>query len=237
MAQLGADAAAEHQRQRAEQRGHRRHHDRPEAQQARLVDRVARRLAFLALGVEREVDHHDRVLLDDADQQDDADDRDDAEVVAGDDQREQRADAGRRQRRQDRDRVDVALVQHAEHDVHRDDRGEDQPAAVGERACERERRALEAWSATLAGTPSSCCALLDRLDRVAERRAGREVERDRRRGKLADVIDGQRRRALADRAIDDSGTCCATAVAPPSGARAGAASAAEALAPPRPAPT
>ena len=35
---------------------------------------LARRHAFVALGVEREVDHHDRVLLDDADQQDDADD-------------------------------------------------------------------------------------------------------------------------------------------------------------------
>ena len=38
--------------------------------------------ALLALGVEREVDHHDRVLLHDADQQDDADDGDDAEVDA-----------------------------------------------------------------------------------------------------------------------------------------------------------
>ena len=44
-------------------------------------------------------------------------------------QREQRADAGRRQRRQDRDRVDVALVEHAEHDVDGEQRGEDQPAA------------------------------------------------------------------------------------------------------------
>ena len=74
MAQLGAGAGAEHQRQRAEERRQRRHQDRPEAQQAGLVDRLARRLAFVALGVEREVDHHDRVLLDDADQQDDADD-------------------------------------------------------------------------------------------------------------------------------------------------------------------
>ena len=43
MAQLGAGAGAEHQRQRAEERRHRRHQDRPEAQQARLVDRLARR--------------------------------------------------------------------------------------------------------------------------------------------------------------------------------------------------
>ena len=39
-------------------------------------------LCSLALGFEREVDHHDRVLLDDADEQDEADERDDAEVGA-----------------------------------------------------------------------------------------------------------------------------------------------------------
>ena len=33
------------------------------------------------LGLQREVDHHDRVLLDDADQQNDADDRDHAQIV------------------------------------------------------------------------------------------------------------------------------------------------------------
>ena len=79
MAQLGADAGAQHQRQRAEQRRHGGHQDRAEAQQAGLMDRLARRLALAALGLEREVDHHDRVLLDDADQQDDADDGDDVE--------------------------------------------------------------------------------------------------------------------------------------------------------------
>ena len=36
--------------------------------------------ALLALGLEREVDHHDGVLLHDADQQHDADDADDVEV-------------------------------------------------------------------------------------------------------------------------------------------------------------
>ena len=34
-------------------------------------------------------------------------------------QREHRADAGRRQRRENRERMDVALVQHAQHDVDR----------------------------------------------------------------------------------------------------------------------
>ena len=89
-----------------------------------------RRLAFVALGVQREVDHHDGVFLDDADQQDDADERDDAEVGAAEHQREQRADAGRRQRREDRDRVDVALIEHAEHDVDRHQGGQDEERLV-----------------------------------------------------------------------------------------------------------
>ena len=71
------------ERQRAEQRRQRRHQDRPEAPQAGLVDRLARRQAALALGLEREVDHHDAVLLDDADQQDDADQRDHRQLHAG----------------------------------------------------------------------------------------------------------------------------------------------------------
>ncbi len=43
VAELGAHAGAEHERNGAEERGHGRHEDRPEPQQARLVDRLARR--------------------------------------------------------------------------------------------------------------------------------------------------------------------------------------------------
>ena len=74
---------AQRQRQAAEQRGHGGHHDRTEAQQTRLIDGLLGRLAFLALRLQREVDHHDGVLLHDADQQDDSDQRDDVEIVAG----------------------------------------------------------------------------------------------------------------------------------------------------------
>ena len=101
---FGAGAGSEHQRQRAKDGSHRRHQDRPESQQAGLVDRFPRRLALLALGVEREVDHHDRVFLHDADQKDDSDDGDDGEVVAGRHQRQQRANSGGRQRRENGER-------------------------------------------------------------------------------------------------------------------------------------
>ena len=109
-----------------------------------LVDRLARAEPSAALGVEREVDHHDRVLLDDADQQDDADQRDDAELDVEQHQRQHRADPGRRQGRQDRDRVDVALVEHAEHDVDGEQRRADQDRLVGERLLKRLRGAREA---------------------------------------------------------------------------------------------
>ena len=64
----------------AEQRRHGRHDDGPEAQQAGLEDRLFRGLAFFPLRLQRKVDHHDGVLLHDADEQDDADERNDAEL-------------------------------------------------------------------------------------------------------------------------------------------------------------
>src|SRR5438874_13430739 len=94
MAQFRTGAGAKHQRQGAKDRRHCRHHDWAKAQQRGLVDRLARRFALIALRLEREVDHHDAVLLDDTDQQDDANDRDDAEIAAIGHQRQERADAG-----------------------------------------------------------------------------------------------------------------------------------------------
>ena len=84
----------------------------------------------MAFGLQREVDHHDRVLLYDTDQKDDADDRDDIEIVAGQHEGQQRADTSRRKSRQDRHRVDEALVEHAQHDIDRHDRRQDQQQFV-----------------------------------------------------------------------------------------------------------
>jgi hypothetical protein len=154
-AQLGALAPAQHQRHGGEQRGQRRHQDRAEAQQAAWWIASRGALALVALGVDGEVDHHDRVLLHDADQQDDADDADHAQVVAGQHQGQQRADAGRRQGRQDGQRVHVALVQHAQHDVDADHRRQDQPQLVGQRVLIGAGRAEEGAADTLAGMPIS----------------------------------------------------------------------------------
>jgi hypothetical protein len=59
---------------------HRGHQDRPQTEQRRCPNRLLRRQAFATLGIERHVDHHDRVLLDDADEQDQSDQRDDREL-------------------------------------------------------------------------------------------------------------------------------------------------------------
>ena len=73
--------------------------------------------SLLALGIEREIDHHDRVLLHDANEQNDSNKRDDAEIGTAKDQREQRAHSGGRQRRKDRDRMNVAFIKNAQNDV------------------------------------------------------------------------------------------------------------------------
>ena len=175
----------------AEQRGHRGHHDRAEAQQAGLVDRLlaasclrsrsassAKSIIMIAffftMPISRMMPISAMTL----------------KSCAADHQRQQRADAGRRQRRENRDRMDVALVQHAQHDVDRDERREDQQRLVGQRGLERLRRCPGSGAWMLARhvrVPS--CALSIAVDRVAQRRAGRQVERERHDGKLALVID------------------------------------------------
>src|SRR5512147_8917 len=71
--ELRTHACSQRQRQAAEQRRKSRHHDRPKAQQAGLINGIARIFSLVAFGVQREIDHHDRFLLDDADEEDDAD--------------------------------------------------------------------------------------------------------------------------------------------------------------------
>ena len=143
LAQFGTGPGPQHQRQRAEHRRHGRHQNRPETKQAGLINRLTRRQSLDALGLQREVDHHDRIFLDDADEQNDADDGDDVEVVVQQHQRQKRADARRRQRRKNSDRMDEAFVEDAQHDVHRDDGREEQEYLVGQRRLKGRRGALE----------------------------------------------------------------------------------------------
>ena len=152
---------------------------------------LKRAFPLVAFGFERKIDHHDRVLLHDTDQQDDADQRDDAQIVPEQDEQDQRADPRGRQRGQDGDRVDVALVEHAQHDVdHQNGRGDEQRS--------RGQRGLERLGGTLEGPlqrdrrAQLPLDLLDMIDRLAERIARRDVERQRHRRELALMVDGER---------------------------------------------
>ena len=83
-------------------------------------------LLLLAFGRQREVDHHDGVLLHDANQQDDADNGDNIQIDVEEHQGQHGADAGRGQGRNDGQRMDEALVEDAKDDVDGEQRGGDE---------------------------------------------------------------------------------------------------------------
>src|ERR1700678_3844833 len=66
--EFGTEPGAEGQRESAEQRRHGSHHDGPEAQQRRLIDSIRRILTAGSLSFQGKIDHHDSVLLHDADE-------------------------------------------------------------------------------------------------------------------------------------------------------------------------
>src|ERR1700758_5079545 len=74
-------------------------------------------------------------------------------------QRENRADTCRWQRREDRQRMDVALVQHSQHDVNRYDRSQQQPALISERITKSGSRALKARGDALGHANFASCVL------------------------------------------------------------------------------
>ena len=195
---LATRAPADRDRQRSGQGRHRRHHDGPEPHAARLENRVARGLAVAPFGIEREVDHHDRVFLHEAHQHDNSHERIDAQLGTKDEQREQRAESRKWQARQNRERVNEAFVENAQHDVDHDDREqqqEDQPLLA---RLERLRRARESGADGRGQRLPR--GLLDVSHRRAERHARRQVERQGHGRELpavvhaqgADVIGGRR---------------------------------------------
>ncbi len=60
-------------------RGQGGHHDRPKSQERGLINGFYRILTLFTLGIEGKIDHHDPVLLHDADQQNNTDQGDDTE--------------------------------------------------------------------------------------------------------------------------------------------------------------
>ncbi len=96
-------------------------------------------------------------------------------------QRDERADAGRRQAGDDRDRMDEALVENAEQHIGGKDRRQHQHALPFEQILEHRGGALEAGGDGRR-QPGFPLDRRDRIDRLAEREAGRQIERDGDRG-------------------------------------------------------
>src|ERR1700730_4890698 len=192
LANLRAAPRTHHHRHGAEQRRHRRHQDRAKALDAGLVDRFLGRQAFVLFGLHGEIHQHDAVLLDDANQQYEADDRDHAQIDVHRQQQQQRADAGRGQRRDNRDRVDQALIEHAEDQVDNEQRREYENRRALQRRAEGLGVALEAGLERQRRVQR----FFDRLNiayRLANRGARCEVERDCHRRELTCVVNHKRR--------------------------------------------
>ena len=102
--------------------------------------------------------------------------------------------------------MDVALVEHAQHDVDGDDGGEDQQQLVVERRLEGQRGALECVM-MLARQADLLLRRRDRVDRRAERGAGRRLNEIVVAGNWPRWLISSGAVLLLDVAIADSGTC------------------------------
>ena len=102
------------------------HQDRAKAQEAGLHDRIVGILSLDTFGRERKVDHHDGVLLHNADQQNNPNDGDNTQFGMGNLQCQQRAYAGGWKARNDGDGVDVALIKNRQDDINGRQGGGDQ---------------------------------------------------------------------------------------------------------------
>src|SRR6185437_2270355 len=173
--ELRTGACAKREWKAAEDRGHGSHHDGTEAQHARLVDGLFGRLVVFALSDQGEVDHHDGVLLHDADEQDDADHRDDRKIDLEDKQSEERTDARRWERGENGERVNEALVEDAKNDIDRYDREQDEDGHGREGLLECLRRAGKS-ALDRGGHADAGARVFNRRGGLRERDVGRDIE-------------------------------------------------------------
>ena len=130
-AQFSSDPVAQGKRKRTQQGGEGGHQDRPKTQKTSLGNGISGALSFMPLSLKCEVDHHDRVLLHDADEQQDPDAGDHIEFASKEDQCKYGSYASRRQGREDGERMDVALVQDAKSEVDGGEGANEQDDLVG----------------------------------------------------------------------------------------------------------
>src|SRR5581483_3121830 len=158
----------------AHQSGHGGHHDGTEANQSTLVNGFLRALTFVALSVEREVDHHDGVLFHDTDQHDDSHEGVQVQFLVEDEQGEQCADTGRRQAGKNRDGVHKAFVKNSQDDVDHKDGGDQQQSQSDERTLKCLCSSLE--STLHVNRQNLVRYLIHELGRIAESHARFQIE-------------------------------------------------------------
>jgi hypothetical protein len=86
-----------------------------------------------SLGFKGKVNHHDRVLFHDSDEQDDPDHRNDREFKAEELKGQQSAQSGAGQRGKNGNRMDQALVEHPENDIDSDQGGHNEDRLIRDR--------------------------------------------------------------------------------------------------------
>ena len=138
------------------------------------------------LRVQREIDHHDGVLLHHAEQHDQPYERVQIEILVEQLQSQQRAEDRRRQSGKNGEGVDEALVENPQDDVDHQDGDDQQDRHAAERFLELLDGALEI-GAQSGRHAQFLNGLIHPVGGLPQRKAGRQVERYRHRGKLSEM--------------------------------------------------
>ena len=154
------------------------------------MDGLGRRNALRVLDLQREVDHHDGVLLHDPNQHDDAHERVDVELVVEYQERGQSAQAGRGQAGKNGEGVDETFVQNSQHHVDHQNGHDQQHSHAAQRGLVGGGGSLKTGAD--GGWQGIARQFPDAVDGVAERNPGQQVERDGDRRQLAQMRDGER---------------------------------------------
>src|SRR5207237_51582 len=136
---------------------------------------------------------HDRVLLHDSDEHDQADETVNVQIHLEEVKSDQGSEDGRRQAGQNRQRVDVALIKDAQHDVDHEDGDAEQQGeilyGIFKLACGSLERSADRGRYRES-------EFLDLTDGISQRNARLQIEGERHRGQLAKMVNRLRTRIL-----------------------------------------
>src|SRR5665213_1296394 len=190
--QFRSRAGTEGQRQAAQQRRHGGHHNRTKTKQTGLINRVHGVLPFIALRLQRKIDHHDAVLLDDADEKNNANERNHAQILVKQHQSQNRPDAGGRKSGKNGDGVNITFIENTQNNINRNQGRQDEQGFVGERGLERGGGAFKRRH-NGGRHVKILLRAIHFFNRLSERGVRRKIEGNGDARKLALVVDGQRR--------------------------------------------